>query len=79
MTLFSFLAHGALGAYDEIIFMGISAIFLVLMGISWFTSRNALPEEPLPLADPQRIDNRVDAPGDSPATAGDSPERFRLE
>jgi len=35
------LAHGALGAFDEIIFLGVAAIFLVMMGVSWFTSRNS--------------------------------------
>jgi len=34
------LAHGALGGYDEIIFVGVAAAFLVMMGISWFRSRN---------------------------------------
>jgi hypothetical protein len=33
------LAHGALGALDEVIFFAIAAIFLIMMGISWFSSR----------------------------------------
>lgn len=35
------LAHGALGAFDEIIFLGFAVIFLVMMGVSWIVSRNA--------------------------------------
>lgn len=34
------LAHGALGWYDELVFLGIIVLFLVMMGISWFRSRN---------------------------------------
>jgi hypothetical protein len=38
------LAHGVLGPYDEIIFLGVAAIFVVMMGISWVRSRNVPPE-----------------------------------
>ena len=41
---FAILAHGALGPFDEIIFVGIALIFVVMMGISWARSQ-ALPEE----------------------------------
>ena len=41
---FAILAHGALGPFDEIIFVGIALIFVVMMGISWMRSQ-ALPEE----------------------------------
>lgn len=33
------LAHGALGPYDEIIFLGIAIAFLGMMGISWLRSQ----------------------------------------
>lgn len=33
------LAHGALGAYDEIIFLGIAVAFLGMMGLSWLRSQ----------------------------------------
>lgn len=33
-------AHGALGWFDELIFLGVAVIFIVMMGISWFRSRN---------------------------------------
>lgn len=38
------LAHGALGAFDELIFLGVGVIFLVMMGISWLKSRDVKPE-----------------------------------
>lgn len=37
------LAHGALGPFDEIIFVSIAIIFIVMMGISWVRSQG-LPE-----------------------------------
>ena len=37
------LAHGALGPFDEIIFVSIAVIFVVMMGISWARSQG-LPE-----------------------------------
>lgn len=39
-----FLAHGVLGQFDEIIFLGVAAIFLVIMAISWVVSRMNPPE-----------------------------------
>ncbi len=33
------LAHGALGAFDEVIFISVILIFLTMMGISWIRSR----------------------------------------
>ena len=38
------LAHGALGPFDEIIFLSIAVVFLVMMGISWVRSKQ-LPED----------------------------------
>ena len=38
------LAHGALGPFDEIIFVSIAVVFVVMMSISWVRSQ-ALPEE----------------------------------
>ena len=47
------LAHGALGWYDELVFIGIIVIFLGLMFVSWFRSRgmdyeqtDLMPESP---------------------------------
>ncbi len=33
------LAHGALGPFDEIIFLGIAIVFLGMMGMSWLRSQ----------------------------------------
>ncbi len=42
----SLLAHGALGAFDELIFVGVAVIFLVMMGISWIRSRSTPVQPP---------------------------------
>lgn len=34
------LAHGALGWWDELIFLGIVVIFVGMMAVSWFQSRD---------------------------------------
>jgi hypothetical protein len=39
------LAHGALGPFDELAFVGIIVIFLVMVFFSWFRSRGANYEE----------------------------------
>lgn len=39
---FFVLAHGALGIWDEVIFIGVGILFLVFMVISWVRSR-AIP------------------------------------
>ncbi len=38
------LAHGSLGEWDELIFLSIAAIFLIMMGIAWVRSRVTTPE-----------------------------------
>lgn len=38
------LAHGALGPFDEIIFIGIAIIFVAMMAVSWLRSQ-ALTED----------------------------------
>lgn len=46
------LAHGALGGFDEVIMLGVSIVFVVMMGVSWIKSRSMEPlldeEEPKP-------------------------------
>ena len=42
------LAHGALGPFDEIIFIGIAVIFLGMMGLSWLRSQDLEEDEPHP-------------------------------
>lgn len=58
------IAHGSLGAFDEIIFLGVGLIFLGMMGVSWLRSRNEAEfvDEETP-AEPQ----------------DDTPDRFRLD
>jgi hypothetical protein len=63
-----FLAHGALGSWDEVIFISIGAIFLLMMGISWVKSRAAAPLDEPPAAGPE-----------TPVKEPDAPDRFRLE
>ena len=38
------LAHGALGAFDEIIFISVAIVFIGMMAVSWFKSQQ-LPDE----------------------------------
>ena len=39
------LAHGALGPFDEIIFLSIAVVFLAMMGISWLRSQQLTDED----------------------------------
>lgn len=39
------LAHGALGPFDEIIFIGIAIIFVAMMAVSWFRSQAMTEDE----------------------------------
>ncbi len=66
------LAHGALGEWDEIIFLSVAAIFVAMMGISWVRSRNAAP----PTDTPQPPETPESKAEPTPETDGD---RFRLE
>jgi hypothetical protein len=47
MQIPQFFAHGALGPWDEVIFISVIVIFITMMGISWFQGRG-LEDEPLP-------------------------------
>lgn len=62
------LAHGALGNWDEMIFLGVVVIFVILMGISWVRSR----------ANAESPENAIQ----TPASKTDDPtssEQFKLE
>jgi len=59
------LAHGALGIYDEVIFLGIIALFVTMMGISWIVSRNTKPN--------------LDSEPTSESEQSDTQDRFKLE
>jgi hypothetical protein len=56
MNLPMIVAHGALGPWDETIFISVVIIFVVMMGISWFRSRG-MDDEPLDAPSTQTPDN----------------------
>lgn len=44
MTIPVLLAHGTLGNWDEMIFLGVVVIFVGMIGISWVRSRAIEPD-----------------------------------
>lgn len=62
---YGILAHGALGWWDDLIFLGIVTIFVGIMVFSWFRSRSD-DFEAIDLMPP-------------PKTKADTDERFELE
>jgi hypothetical protein len=75
------LAHGTLGVFDELIFVGVAAIFLIMMGLSWFVSRNAKPAKPAesdPAADATLAPNQSES-ADIPPADPEQADRFRLK
>lgn len=65
------VAHGALGAFDEVIFLSVAFLFIVVMGISWVHSRNNPP------VDDDESDSVAETP---PATdSASEPDHFRLD
>lgn len=53
------LAHGALGIYDEVIFLGIVVLFVAMMGISWVVSRNTKPNlDSEPTTEPEQSESQ---------------------
>lgn len=66
-----FLAHGALGGFDEVIMIGVSVVFVVMMGVSWIKSRTM---EPILYEDEEPDDNEQD----TSASASDK-DRFPLD
>lgn len=44
MTVPILLAHGTLGSWDEMIFLGVVVIFISMLGVSWVRSRAIEPE-----------------------------------
>ena len=61
------LAHGSLGGWDELVFLSIAAIFLIMMGISWVRSRNSTPDGLEETAEP------------TPTSTTNTDERFKLD
>ncbi|HYO87349.1 MAG TPA: hypothetical protein VER79_01805 [Candidatus Limnocylindrales bacterium] len=39
------LAHGALGSFDELLFLAVAVVFVALMVIAWIRSRNSSVDE----------------------------------
>lgn len=72
MDVSIYLAHGALGYWDEVIFAGVAVLFLVMMGISWMRSLNQKPDD---------LENPPDAAKHKhmEQTPEQAPDRFRLE
>lgn len=68
MNPLKLLAHGALGPWDELIFLSVFVIFIIIMGVSWVRSR-AVGDADLDDA-PQAAEN--------PAT-DDEDDRFALK
>lgn len=66
------LAHGALGAFDEIVFVSVAIIFVVMMAISWFRSQR-LSDESSDRDDNTTFDEKV-MMQETP-----DPERFELK
>lgn len=62
-----FMAHGSLGNFDELIFLGVAVIFLVMMGISWLKSQQQVDQEP------------QEAPAQETSPQTDAPDRFKLD
>jgi len=68
-----FLAHGALGGFDEVIMIGVSVVFVVMMGVSWVKSRSM---EPL-LEEEEPAEPNVKEPTDSMGASNE--DRFPLD
>lgn len=67
-------AHGALGQYDELIYLGIAIIFFVLMGVSWFQTRMTNYDDDVKQSDATRPD-----PTQTPDKTDQKPDHFTLE
>lgn len=76
MTWYPILAHGALGWWDELIFLGVTVIFVGIVGLSWIRSRSVQPD----FADePQATQRQSPAQADETPAGSEPPDRFRLD
>lgn len=71
MNLPIILAHGALGAFDEIIFIAAAVLFATLMGVAWWRARGDVVIDELAEEDA--------SPANAPASSDQAPDRFKLE
>jgi hypothetical protein len=62
------IAHGALGPYDELVYLGVAVIFVIMMGVSWFQTRMTDYDD----------DRGEQSPAPGPVTE-QSDERFTLD
>jgi hypothetical protein len=69
------LAHGALGIWDELIYLAIAVIFIGFMAVSWLRSRSQQIETDTP-APPS---DSAAPSSDSAAPSSAAPDRFKLE
>lgn len=67
------LAHGALGPFDELLFILVGVVFVGLMVLAWIRSRNSVPEETDAPADPPVVSTE---PAGSPTDT--RPDHFPL-
>ena len=70
MHLIPILAHGALGPYDELIFLAGGVVFVAMMILSWLRSRSSIPTDPTEQTS-VNIDDSIQAP--------DQEQRFRMD
>ncbi|MCK6577295.1 MAG: hypothetical protein L6Q98_04235 [Anaerolineae bacterium] len=71
MTFSPILAHGALGAFDELLLVAVAAAFVIIMAVSWLRTRRQ-PDPPSEDAIPQDAET-------SSEHRDDSEERFKLD
>ena len=65
------LAHGALGVFDELIFVMVAVVFVGLIAFSWYRSRHS-DEEPVEQVAPSDPTPPPEAP------ASEAPDHFPL-
>ncbi len=71
MKFIPVLAHGALGAFDELLLIAVALAFVIIMAISWLRTRN----EP-PLLEDSATPSTDNA---TPDQSDDSADRFKLD
>ncbi|MBL8131804.1 MAG: hypothetical protein JNL42_08100 [Anaerolineae bacterium] len=65
------LAHGALGAFDELLLVAVAAAFVIIMAVSWLRTRSQ--------PDPPSEETSSQDAGTSSEHRDDSEEHFRLD
>jgi hypothetical protein len=67
------LAHGALGLFDEVVFIAVAVTFVAMMGIAWWRSRGAVIEADEDAGDAAALPQEPTSP------VADRADRYRLE